>query len=75
MVIAQATIKGQIVIPVELRRKYHIHKGSQFAIIDRDGQIILKPLPANPIEYGCGLLKGSSALKELIKDRKREASL
>ena len=78
MVIAEATIKGQIVIPVELRKKYKIQKGSKLAIIDREGEIILKPLHEDPIEYACGFLNkypGPSALKELIKDRKREAKL
>ena len=78
MVIAEATLKGQIVIPVELRRKYHIEKGSKLAVIDHDGEIILKPLHKNPIEQGLGFLKkypGSSALKELLKDRKRESQL
>ena len=78
MVIAEATLKGQILIPVELRRKYHIEQGSKLAIIDHDGEIILKPLHKNPIEYACGFLKkysGPSPLKELLKDRKREARL
>ena len=74
MVITKATIKGQILIPVELRKKYHIHKGSRLAIIDKDGEIVLKPLVDDPIKAGLGLLKGGpSALKFLLAERKRDA--
>ena len=74
MVIAKATIKGQVLIPIGLRRKYHIHKGSRLAIIDKDGEIVLKPLTDDPIAYGHGFLKGGpSILKALIEERKKEA--
>ena len=74
MVITRATIKGQVVIPIGLRRKYHIRKGSRLAVIDKGGEIVLKPLGEDPIAYGRGLLKGGpSALKILMEDRKREA--
>ena len=76
MYIAQTTLKGQIVIPVDLRRKYKIKKGSRFSVLDKEGEIVLKPLPEDPIEVACGFLKnikGGSPLKELIKDRKWEA--
>ena len=76
MYIAQATIKGQVLIPVELRKKYHIEKGSQVAFLEREEGILIKPLMKNPIDAGCGFLKGGpSILKELIRDRKREAAL
>ena len=74
MVIAKATIKGQVLIPIKLRRKYHIGKGSRLAVIDKDGEIVLKPLTNDPIAHGRGFLKGGpSALKALMEDRKREA--
>ena len=74
MVIAKATIKGQVLIPIDLRRKYHIRKGSRLAIIDKEGEIVLKPLMEDPIAYGHGFLKGGpSVLKALLKERKREA--
>ena len=74
MYVAQATIKGQVLIPVELRKKYHIQKGSRLAVYDREGEIILKPLHEDPIAYGLGLAKGGpSALKALLKDREWEA--
>ena len=73
MYISQATIKGQVLIPVALRKKYHIQKGSQLAVIDREGEIILKPLLTDPIRQGHGFMKkGPSALKILLEVRKQE---
>lgn len=74
MTVAQTTIKGQVVIPAFLRKKYHIQKGSRLAILDRNGEIVLKPLGKDPIHEGLGMAKGGrSALKELLRDRALEA--
>jgi AbrB family looped-hinge helix DNA binding protein len=73
--IARATIKGQVVIPAELRKKYNIKKGSKVNIYEGEGNvIIIKPLPEDPIEASKGMLKGkTSLLKVLLKDREEEA--
>ena len=74
MTVAQATIKGQVVIPAPLRKKYHIQRGTRIAILDREGEIVLKPLGDDPIHQGLGMAKGGrSALQELLRDRTREA--
>jgi AbrB family looped-hinge helix DNA binding protein len=74
--IARATIKGQVVIPAELRKKYNIKKGSKVNIYEGEGNvIIIKPLPEDPIEASKGMLKGkTSLLKALLRDREEEAS-
>lgn len=73
MYVTQATIKGQVLIPVDLRRKYHIHKGSRLAVVDHQGEIVLKPLPKDPIRAACGFLKGGpSALKVLLEERRQD---
>ena len=72
MVIATATLKGQVVIPAPLRRKYRIHQGSRLAVLEGEGQIIFKPLPDDPLKESMGFLKkfkGQSALKALMEDR------
>ncbi|MEK6693629.1 MAG: AbrB/MazE/SpoVT family DNA-binding domain-containing protein [Nitrospirota bacterium] len=72
--VVKTTVKGQVVIPVEIRRKYHISRGTKVIIIDKDGEIILKPLLKNPVKEARGRFKqGHSALKSLIEDRKEEA--
>lgn len=75
MTISRATIKGQVIIPVELRRKFNIKKGTRVAISEGEGDVIvIKPLPDDPIEGSRGMLKGRTSLtKALLKDRKEEA--
>ena len=75
MTISRATIKGQVVIPAELRKKLNIRKGTRISITEGEGRVILlKPLPDDPIEASKGLLKGKTSLiKALLKDRREEA--
>lgn len=70
MAIVKTTVKGQIVIPSELRKKYHISKGTRIKIMDRDGEIVIKPLMTNPVEEAKGIFKeGRSALEALLAGR------
>jgi AbrB family looped-hinge helix DNA binding protein len=70
MAIVKTTVKGQIVIPSELRKKYHISKGTRIKIMDRDGEIVIKPLMTNPVEEAKGIFKeGRSALEALLSGR------
>ena len=39
--------KGQIVIPVALRKKYHIEIGDHVDVISKADGIFLKPMPKN----------------------------
>jgi AbrB family looped-hinge helix DNA binding protein len=75
MTILKATIKGQVIIPVKLRKKFNIKKGTRIAIEEGQGRVILlKPLPDDPIEASRGMLKGKTSLtKALLKDRREEA--
>ena len=74
MTISRATVKGQVIIPAPLRKKFNIKKGTRVAIIEGEGNvIIIKPLPDDPIEASRGVLKGkTSMIKALIKDRREE---
>lgn len=75
MVITRATSKGQVVIPVELRKKYNIIKGTRLAISAGEGNVILvRPVPDDPVKASRGILKGKTSLtKALLKDRAEEA--
>jgi AbrB family looped-hinge helix DNA binding protein len=75
MTISKATVKGQVIIPAPLRKKFNINKGTRVAIIEGEGNvIIIKPLPDDPIEASRGVLKGkTSMIGALIKDRREEA--
>ncbi len=70
MAIVKTTVKGQIVIPSKLRKKYHISKGTRIKIMDRDGEIVIRPLMTNPVEEAKGIFKeGRSALEALLAGR------
>jgi AbrB family looped-hinge helix DNA binding protein len=75
MTISKATIKGQVIIPAEMRKKFNIKKGTRIAISEGAGNVILlKPLPDDPIEASRGILKGTRSLtKALLKERHDEA--
>ncbi len=75
MTIVTSTVKGQIVIPAAIRRKYGIEKGTRFKVYEQKNKIILEPLKRDPDQEGRGMLKTKGRiLKALVKDRKREAN-
>jgi AbrB family looped-hinge helix DNA binding protein len=76
MTISKATVKGQVIIPAPLRKKFNIKKGTRVAITEGEGNVILiKPLPDDPIEASRGFLKGkTSMVRALIKERREESS-
>ena len=69
---AHATVKGQIVIPAKLRRKYGIKAGTKINIIDTGEAILLKPVNEETLTQLQGSLKGSGALKLLIEERRKD---
>lgn len=69
------TLKGQVVIPIWLRREFEIEAGSR-ALVYQDGDaIVLKPITTRHIRNLRGSLKGAGVLKSLRADRKREREL
>jgi AbrB family looped-hinge helix DNA binding protein len=72
--IVRTTVKGQIVIPAKIRKKYHISKGTRLKVEDRDEFIAVVPLLEEPVKQARGIAKGKrSALRVLLADRKEEA--
>ena len=65
--------KGQVVIPAEMRKRYHIEPGTEMQIMEYGGIIYLIPPVENPIRAACGVLPSEPSLSEkVIKERKRE---
>jgi len=74
MAIVKTLSKGQIVIPAEIRKKYHIEPGTEIQIMEYGGIIYLIPPVEDPIKAACGVLPSEPSLSEkLIKERKRES--
>jgi AbrB family looped-hinge helix DNA binding protein len=74
MAVVTSTIKGQIVIPAPLRKKFQIVNGTRVQVYDDGKHIIVDPIFDDPIATGKGMLKTKGrALKALISDRKKES--
>ncbi|MHB8779193.1 MAG: AbrB/MazE/SpoVT family DNA-binding domain-containing protein [Anaerolineales bacterium] len=67
-----ATIKGQIVIPASLRRKYGIKNGTKIIVTDIGDAIVLKPVTEQYLRNLQGSLKGRGGLKVLVEERYKD---
>ena len=72
-----ATVKGQVVIPVSVRRKLAIKEGTriQIEVNEETRQIILTPITREYIHSLRGKYKGKGLLKALMEEKKREREL
>ena len=73
---AVVTVKGQIVIPSKLRRKFGIKKGTQVYVYERDGEITIKPITDDYIRNMAGMAgtKGK-LLKAMMVEKTKEREL
>jgi AbrB family looped-hinge helix DNA binding protein len=74
MSVVTVSQKGWVVIPAELREKYHWKTGDRVKVVDYGGVVSLVPVLRNPEDEGVGALKvrGRSLLKGLHRTRKEE---
>ena len=68
----QVTARGQIVIPVALRRKYGIKKGTRIIVTDNRDAIVLKPVTEQYLKNLQGSLKGKGGFKALLYERRKD---
>lgn len=74
MPVVTSTVKGQILIPAPLRKKYNIEKGTRIHIFDDGKRIIVEPIQDDPVLAGRGMLKTrGKVLRSLLADREKEA--
>jgi AbrB family looped-hinge helix DNA binding protein len=65
--------KGWVVIPAELRRKYHLHPGVAVNVVDYGGVLALVPVMARPVQQAAGMLKGTKSLtRAVLAEHRRE---
>ena len=60
------TRKGQVTIPVELRRKFHIEENSRVEFIEKNGEIVLRKC------HSFFDLAGSGAGEVTVEELKKE---
>jgi AbrB family looped-hinge helix DNA binding protein len=73
MTIEYATVKakGQVVIPVEIRRKFQIDEGTRVAFLEDAGRLFIQPVTDDFIDGMKGILAGRGLPErvERTKDR------
>lgn len=67
-----ATVKGQVVIPAPLRKKYGITEGTKIIVVDTGNEILLRPITPQYLKNLRGSLKGTGVLQELMEERKKD---
>jgi AbrB family looped-hinge helix DNA binding protein len=74
MAIEYATVKakGQIVIPVELRRKFQIDEGTRVAFLEEGGRLFLQPVTNEFIDAMQGVLAGRDLPERVERERDRD---
>jgi AbrB family looped-hinge helix DNA binding protein len=60
------TRKGQVTIPIELRRKFHLEEKSRVQIFEKNGEIVIKKCPSFYDLAGTGA--GEATVEELKKE-------
>ena len=73
---AVVTVKGQVVIPSKLRRRFGIKKGTQVYMYENDDTIVIKPITDEYIQKMAGMAgtKGK-LLKALMEEKAKEREL
>lgn len=73
MVTGVITIKGQVVIPSRIRRRLGIKKGTKVCFIERDEDVVIRPLTKDYFEKMAGFLKTDGVVTQtLLEIRKQD---
>ena len=74
MPIVKTSAKGQVVIPAAMRAKIGLKPGGEAIVSLRDGEVIIRPVPDDPIEAACGMFNDPdfSYTEALLQDKKEE---
>jgi AbrB family looped-hinge helix DNA binding protein len=73
---ATVTTKGQVIIPSRIRLKRGIKKGTRVTFIEKDGEIIFRPISDDFIKRMAGFARNKGELLIALKfDKERERDL
>jgi AbrB family looped-hinge helix DNA binding protein len=73
MPIEYATVKakGQVVIPVDIRRKFQIDEGTRVAFLEESGRLFLQPVTDGFIDSMQGVLAGRNLPSRIPREKDR----
>jgi len=69
---ARVKAKGQVVIPVDIRRKFHIDEGTRVAFLEDKGRLFIQPVTDAFIDSMKGVLAGRGLPERVEKGRDRD---
>jgi AbrB family looped-hinge helix DNA binding protein len=69
---ATVKAKGQVVIPIELRRRFRIDEGTRVAFFEEDGRLMLQPVTDEFIDSMCGIVAGKGLPQRVDRDPERD---
>ena len=74
MPVVKTLAKGQIVIPAQIRKKIGLKPGKKVLVtLVEKSKVTIEPVPDDPIEAACGMLRGGPSLtRALIRERRED---
>lgn len=71
---SKVTVKGQVLIPGNIRKRHHIAPGSEVRFVEYGNVVCIVPVVMEPIEDAYGFLHdgGLSVTDELLKERGKD---
>ena len=68
---AMVKAKGQVVIPVDIRRKFQIDEGTRVAFLEEAGRLFIQPVTDEFIDTMKGVLAGRGLPTRIERTRDR----
>ncbi len=70
---SKVTVKGQVLIPGDIRKRHHIAPGTEVRFVEYGDVICIAPVVADPVAAAWGMLTFAPSLAdELVEERKRD---
>ncbi len=69
---ATVKAKGQVVIPVEIRRRFQIDEGTRVAFLEEAGRLIIQPVTDDFIDSMTGVLAGRRLPNRILREKDSE---
>lgn len=69
---AMVKAKGQVVIPVDIRRRFQIGEGTRVAFLEEQGRLFIQPVTDQFIDGMKGVLAGRGLPDRIERSRDRD---
>lgn len=73
---SKVTVKGQVLIPGDIRKRHHIEPGTEVRFVEYGNVVCIVPVVKEPVDDAYGFLHdgGPPAVEELLKERRKDFS-